>query len=387
MGEVIPIYKEKNDRGIREIFYVPHYEVEIGKTKLSQEVTYDVRQVTYSDKIDEIDSFELVVNNWDAHRNKFKYEPASQPAFEELFEVGKELTLKMGYVNNLRVMLKGIITTLEPLYPPSGMPTLTVRGLNILHRFRKKQHTWSWDNKRDSEIAKEIGNNPESNDKPGLGVKVKVDDNFAKKEMPEVFVFMNNRYDILFLLERARVHGYSVYLDEGEDQEEFIYFGPSDRLRDVTYELEWGKTLSKFQPTLTTAKQVEQVTVRGWNRRTKEPIEGTAKIGDADVDINQDLHAVAEAAKGRHEVVTSEPIHTPQKANERAKAILRRTLQDIVKATGTTVGLPDLRAGRRVHVKGLSPRFDGEYFITETTHSIGSGYRTDFSARREKGLS
>jgi uncharacterized protein len=126
--------------------------------------------------------------------------------------------------------------------------------------------------------------------------------------------------------------------------------------------------------------------VRGWNRRTKEPIEGTARMGDADLRINADQRAVLEAVRGRREVITDEPIHTPQKARERAAAILRRTLQDMVNATGSTVGLPDLRAGRRAHIKGLSPRFDGEYFITETTHTMGNGYRTDFQARRENPL-
>ena len=40
-----------------------------------------------------------------------------------------------------------------------------------------------------------------------------------------------------------------------------LYFGPSDGgqipgLRDVTFELEWGKALVDFKPTLTTANQV-----------------------------------------------------------------------------------------------------------------------------------
>ena len=80
-----------------------------------------------------------------------------------------------------------------------------------------------------------------------------------------------------------------------------------------------------------------------------------------------------------------------------ARARLEERSKGLIEATGSTIGLPDLRAGRNVEIvgfgirtgnngqlSGVSSDFDGEYYVTETTHTIGaSGYRTDFSARRE----
>jgi phage protein D len=58
-----------------------------------------------------------------------------------------------------------------------------------------------------------------------------------------------------------------------------------------------------------------------------------------------------------------------------------------VTAQGTTVGLPDLRAGQRVRIKGVGSHFSGTYFVTDTTHTItDAGYTTHFSARREDRL-
>jgi phage protein D len=58
----------------------------------------------------------------------------------------------------------------------------------------------------------------------------------------------------------------------------------------------------------------------------------------------------------------------------------------MVKASATTVGLPDLRAGRRVQIAGVGSRFSGTYFVTDTSHTIGDGgYTTRFNARRENG--
>lgn len=379
----IQLYRETNPEGQREQFYVPFFQVKIAGHDLPDDVVRDVMQVTYRDKIEAIDSFELTINNWDAQTGTFKYEPASQSNYRGVFDPGEKVELHMGYMDNVRVMLSGEITALEPNFPESGGPTLAVRGLNVLHAFRKQQHTWAWEDKRDSDIAIEIGRNAVSKDKPGLGIPV--DAPALNGEDAEEFVFMNNQFDILFLLERARRHSYSVHLELDEDGEQRLYFGPATQLRDVTYELEWGKSLVSFRPTLTTENQIEQVTVRGWDRQAKKPIEGTAKIDQCD--LNRDQTAVARAISGKHEVITDRPVRSKREAERLAKDILCGQLQEMVRAAGATVGLPDLRAGRKVHLRNLGARFDGEYFVTETTHTINDGgYRTTFSARRERGL-
>jgi phage protein D len=384
MAAPIPIFKENED------FHVPHFEVRLRGQKLDPVTVRDVTQVTYRDKIGELDSFDLTLNNWDDAQRKPKYEPASEPRFGKLFDPGQEIELRMGYsshTRNERLMLRGLITKLETAFTESGPMTVSVSGLNILHKFKKKQHTWAWSEprRRDTEIAEEICRNPVTEKKPGLGIKLVTDKKAKGAEEPLPFVFMNNQYDIVFLQERARVHGYSMFLDYDQNGKEFLYFGPSQDLHDVTYELTWGTSLVDFKPALTTANQISQVTVLGWDRKKGKAVKGTAKWGDSGLTINRDQQAVALAIDGQHEVITNVPVHSEKEAKEKAKDILRNQLSEMVKATGTTLGLPDLRAGRRVVVKNVGPRFSGEYFITETTHTINdSGYRTNFSARREE---
>src|SRR5512147_2294715 len=208
-----PIRIQQLDNGLEETFYVPAFEVRIENRNLPRDVVRDVMEVTYRDNINEIDSFELRINNWDAGALDFKYTgPAnaqsggnkSNPDFSGLFDPGQELKLHMGYQGNMRLMIEGQITTLSPDFPASGGPSLSVSGLNVLHSFRKKQHTWSWSGRTDSQIAEEIGRLPQSDNRPGLKMRVKVDPEVKDNEKPETFVFMNNQYDIVFLLERAR---------------------------------------------------------------------------------------------------------------------------------------------------------------------------------------
>jgi len=110
----------------------------------------------------------------------------------------------------------------------------------------------------------------------------------------------------------------------------------------------------------------------------------TATLDDRRLNVNRDLYEVLQKCDPREEVVVDEPVFTPAQARERAIAILMDRQKEMVKASGTYVGLADLRAGQRVQIEGFGARFSGTYFITDTTHTIGdSGYTTKFNARRE----
>jgi phage protein D len=157
---------------------------------------------------------------------------------------------------------------------------------------------------------------------------------------------------------------------------------------DVTYELKWGVSLMDFTPKLSTANQVKSVEVRSWNRQTNQAIRKKVTLSHSDLRVNRDLiHLLdQQGCRPREEVVVNEPMFTPQQAERRALAILSERLKQMVEATGTTVGLPNLRAGQRVRIRGVGARFSGVYFLIKTTHTINDhGYISKFTARREQG--
>lgn len=395
--EAVPIYQQSKGT---QTFYAPAFEIKMEGHGLPRDVLRDVIQVTYQDNIDQMDYVQLTINNWDDTARRFKYvgvdDKDLKDGYKGLFNPGQKVEVRMGYQqplvgsseqSSLRLMMIGTVATLEQDFPNAGSPTLQVRAYNILNSFKKQQHTYTWENKRDSEIAQELGQHSVSKDHPGLGIKVYIDENAASKESLEPFVFMHSQFDILFLLERARKHGYSIYLNEGKDGKtnRYLFFGPSDRDASLTYKLEWGKSLIQFHPTLTAANQVTKVTVRGTNRRDHSPIEKTAQWGDDGVRLNLDLKdLVHKELDGREDQVVNKPVHTPQQASAMARDLLLAHLKGMLKGSGATVGLPDLRAGRTVQIAGLGKYFSGTYFVTDTTHTIGAdGYRTTFNARRE----
>ena len=132
-----------------------------------------------------------------------------------------------------------------------------------------------------------------------------------------------------------------------------------------------------------------EVTVRGWDAAKKEKIEQTAKRSDIAIKGgvgpkgNQD--AIEQSFNQRKEIVATKPIESVAEAKTLAVRILEENAKDMVKGSGSAVGLPDLRAGSVVQVDGLGARFIGRHFVTSTTHTIGDGgYTTQFECRREE---
>jgi len=378
-------------------FYVPRFEIKIAGANLPQNVLRDVLQLTYSDDVEKLDSFELTVNNWDAQKHEFKYcgsettDSLTKNPLHQLFNPSRhEVEVYLGYGARLSLMMKGNFTTMEPNFPSSGGPTLSVRGLNVLDALRREPFSQSWSRKTPSQIAKSFEKLP----KERFPLPVEIDSNAMKDEREIEYIAQTSQCDINFLLVLAGRVGYVIFVKEEERekgrivQERRLYFGPSDanqpRLRPVTFELKWGVSLIDFKPTLTTATQVKNVTVSGWNRATKQPITGKASLDDPKFKLNRDLRKQLENSDAREAQVVDEPVFTQAQATERAEAIMRDRSKAQLKASGTCIGLPELRAGQRVKIAGLGERFSGEYFVTDTTHTIGeSGYITRFNARRE----
>src|ERR1700735_1385344 len=117
-SQAIPIY------ATTETFYVPTVQLVVRGQPLGAEVIRDLIEVTYKDNVNEIDNFSIEINNWDADYQTFKFAPPLKTAdqdFTGIFDPGTEIELWMGYQNqgNMRRMMVGIITSLEPNFTES----------------------------------------------------------------------------------------------------------------------------------------------------------------------------------------------------------------------------------------------------------------------------
>lgn len=373
-----------------DTFYVPGFELEINGRPADRGLLRDVVEVTYEDSLENVDSFTLVINNHDTDRGlpQFVGQGATEDAWNQV-QPGNGLRLSMGYQGDLRLMLVGYITRLDADFPEASSMRLTVGGLNILDRFRDRQYTWAWpyqgtDPIKDSDLAVDLGQTPDSPEgHPGLAGlrRIVVDDAARDRETAREHVFMNNQFPIVFLMQLARRNGYEIVLQYDDNHEPQLYFGPTAQIRGISYLLEWGKTLTSAKATVSAARQVKKITVVGWNRDTHQPVHGEATVDSDGVALDDRVRALARAT-GREEVIPDYSVTTDAAATQLAVQRLTRHASRMVEVEGVVVGLPDLRAGRRVQLGRLGPHLDGDYLVTSTRHVLNdSGYRTTFHAR------
>ena len=391
-------------------FYVPQFQILVEGAGLPDDVMRDVIELTYDDDLDKMDSFQITVSNWDELAKKYKYigsedasamgagdsgqsNGGSQTSMRyQMFEpCSKQVKIKMGYLGDLKTMMSGFFTTMEPTFSSSAPATLNVRGINVLQRLRTKKYSDLFENKKPSEIATQVGETRDEDlNALRLPIRIVIDEDVQENERAIDQLTQRNEYSIDFLWKLARREGYVITMVEPQnpDEDPHIRFAPSERgqsLTDAVYELKLGQSLIDFKPRITTANQFKSVTINSWNRDSQELISETVSFDDEEMqELNSDLRYMLCMCDAREELVVDEPQWNENQAKDRATALLLDQQKQMVKASVTTIGLPLLKAGSRVQISGVGARLSGLYFITKTQHIFNdSGYITKFDARRE----
>ena len=341
----------------------PSFKVLVGGSELPVEAALDILDVKVSDHVEGAGTFTITFNNWNSDTQEFKWVDG------DLLVEGAEVEIKVGFVDDLRSMLKGEVTALEPEFSPGEAPTLKIHGYDLLHRFRRGRNTRSFVNMKDSQIAEQIAGE--------LGLRAQADDTQIAHE----YVLQSNQTDVDFLLERARRINYEVTV-----KDKTLNFRKAANNKDKLVSLDFGLTLTSFYPRLNTLRQVSEVVVQGWNHKTKKAITSKAQAGDEvskmggsklGASISKEAFAKATA------VVIDKPVFTEGEAAQIAKGKFNEMTVDFITGEGTAIGNTDLRAGEVVELKGLGTRFSGLYYITSSTHEVSAkGYRTRFNVER-----
>jgi len=148
--------------------------------------------------------------------------------------------------------------------------------------------------------------------------------------------------------------------------------------------LEWGMDLTDFRANLSTAEQVGEVVVRGWDPVRKREILGRATRPQVDLAIGERRLGGQATEQAFHEqprmVVVDQPPSTQADADALAQGVLDDIGGSFIQAEGVCAGNPAVAAGAKVDLVGLGRRFSGRYLITHSLHRYTvSGYTTRFT--------
>ncbi|MFL5689448.1 MAG: phage baseplate assembly protein V, partial [Chloroflexota bacterium] len=136
--------------------------------------------------------------------------------------------------------------------------------------------------------------------------------------------------------------------------------------------------LHTFYPRATSAQQIKEVVVRGWDAKTKREIVGKATVQQRGSKIGISRQEVLKSFGAGVITVADAPVATVEEANALALSVGWNVGDGFVGAFGTCEGNPRVKAGAWLKVKGLGAEFSGTYRCSATTHVYGGGYSTSF---------
>jgi len=342
-------------------FYAPSFALAVAGDDVMRR-GMEIVSVTVDNTLDAADQASFTVSNgFDVVRRETRW-------FDREIAVGKEVEIRMGYSDRRETLFIGLITSVKINFPSGGMPQLDVTALDLSHPMTKNKKSFSWDNKKDSDIATALA--------AQYQLRAQVEDT----QIQHPTIKQDNQTDFEFLKKRAEENSFEFFVFERT-----LFFRLPAYQASAVVDLEWGKTLMSFAPEVNIADQVEEVEVRGWDAKAKRDIVGRARMGD-EVGRDQGRRSGSELVRGAARDKSVErvrrPVYTQAEADRLAKAILTRLAEGLVTGSGECLGLPELRAGTNVQLQGLGRTFSKTYYVEKTNHSMSSsGYRTTFNIK------
>ncbi|TFH46743.1 MAG: phage late control D family protein [ANME-2 cluster archaeon] len=340
---------------------VPIFNVKVDGSELSADAMVSIESVMFEEELNTASMFVLKLATSDFEKGAWRFVDL------EYFRLGVEVKLFMG-MDNLVPMIVGEITSLKPSFSESSSTIIEIRGYDRLHRLRFGSKRRTFVAVKDSDIASTIAGE--------WGLSAKAEDTGTVHS----HIYQNNLNDLEFLLQRAKRIRYEVFVDDKS-----LHFQSPKESDPASLILEYGVDIVEFSFELSARYEGDEVVVQGWDFMKKKQILATSKggTGMSMMDTKDTGTNMTKSAFGSFSsYIVDEQLVDVSDAEELAVARYNTHLEESVTGEGKCVGIPELRAGNTIEIKGID-RFSGTYYVTSTTHVIDrNGYNTSFKVRR-----
>lgn len=346
--------------------YTSQFLVEIDGTALPDDVAPLLTAAYVDDSQRYPDLFEL----------RFR-DPAHLVLTKTSAKVGStvKILVSLGETSAPEVLMTGEITALQAEFDGGGTFTV-IRGYDAAHRLFRGRHTHAYTQMTASDIAAQIAQ------RAGIPTGQITSTTTVYEHVSQV-----GTSDWALLRDLAADVGFDITVRDGK-----FGFGPPEKATGAPAAggaentdplvLKLGADLVRFRAVVTSAEQVKEVEVRGWDTATKQALTATkpgvtSSVSLPDIDPPQ----LAKAFGDPRYVATDVPHRTQAEVDTAVTALAEEVAGTFAELEGVCRGNPRIRAGTPVTLDGLGPPFDGKYTITTSRHRLDptTGYTTSLS--------
>ncbi|WP_008317251.1 VgrG-related protein [Leptolyngbya sp. PCC 6406] len=369
------------------ITYAADFTLKIDGEDAPKAVRESLQQLVIEESLHLPSVFTLMISNPDQPGREgqeiFKY---GGYGYADLLAIGKRVEIELSRSTTgstefedakTAKIFGGEITGTETHFDEGSQATIVVRGYDVSHRLHRGRHNRSFQNMTDDDIVKEIAG--------ADGVATHTVDStggpYGYGDINEAngYTFQHNQTNMAFLRMLANRNGFECFV-----QDDKLYFRrPASK---KTLELKWKETLSSFSVRVSSAEQVKEVEVRGWDYKQKRVISETITTGQVLTTNSYGKGSkTSQSFKGKPSnpkmLIVDQHFAESSQARKIAQSVCNELSGEFVQADARAEGNPEIRPGRLVKLENLGPH-SGEYYVTETRHLFQAGlYTTEFSVR------
>ncbi|MDB5054004.1 MAG: hypothetical protein JWM44_2054 [Bacilli bacterium] len=344
-------------------FMAPTVEVIIEGTKIIRETSAAITDVTIESSIEsKADTFSFVViNAYDLIKREFLW-------VDQYFALGKEIEIQMGYTDKLETVFNGLITSLS-FSCDDDIPSIIVKGMDKSFLMMTSNKSNSWDNKKYSDIAQEIGGK--------YGLKPVVDD--TANQIIKI-TKTEEQTDFQFLADMAKKSNYDFFV-LGKS----MYFRKPLTSMTPVVNLMYGMSLMSFSIDVNLASQVGSYTVRSLKTNKTEVIESKAASTDikklgSNTKTGADVLNALGSYFDRYE--SNKVLDSADEGKDLAKSKLNHLSMEMISGSGQSIGIPEIKAGRYIILEGLGKKLSQPFYISAVSHNMNDdGYVTTFHVK------
>ncbi|ANZ38866.1 type IV secretion protein Rhs [Lentzea guizhouensis] len=306
------------------------------------------------------------------------------------FKIGARTALKVQTADpgGPKPLMSGEITAVG--VELDGQGTFTeVRGYDEAHRLFRGTRVAVYPNMTVADVVRKVAQRAKL--KTGT-----IDDVKGFGGRPDTQLSQDNVSDWEFLSRLAKAVGAQIAVKDGKldfrlPEPPTAAPKPNAKAKTNPLVLELHSTLVALRAGLTTAGQVPEVQVRGWDFENKQEIVATAVPTTAGVEVPQANPAeLAKKFGAPPHLEAGLPYRTHAEAKTAADALAAQLGGSCAELTGVARGNPNLKAGTAVALTNVGEPFQGRYTLTSTRHLFAehTGYTTEFtvSGRQERSL-
>ncbi|MGF1498077.1 MAG: contractile injection system protein, VgrG/Pvc8 family, partial [Elainellaceae cyanobacterium] len=246
-----------------------------------------------------------------------------------------------------KYLIEGEITAIETHFSDRTQAPIVIRGYDVSHRLQRGRFNRSFQNMTDTDIVKKVIDE--------VGIKAGEID---ESGIPHDYVFQENQTNMAFLRDRAARLGYELFVQDGT----LNFRAPKSS---ETLNLKWLRDISNFRVRVTSAEQVKEVEVRGWDYSSKRPFVSTVQsehlITETDNGQGKDSSSAFDKKPDNPKMLlVDRPMFQSKEADVMAQALYDELSGQYVHADAKGEGNPEIRPGRVVDLEDMGPH-SGKY--------------------------